>query len=85
MFVPEFSSKDTFVLVHNHLLDSEKAVRLSATFTHARLHHASRHLPEGVSRVEVIFDCRGQNMNATAEKLLTAKALGADLVTFKRV
>ena len=78
MFIPEFVKEDTCVLVHNHLLTSPEAVLLSAKFTRARLLNAHRNLPDSISKVKVIFDCRGQTIDATAEKLLEAGALGVE-------
>ena len=84
MFVPEFVTDDGCVLVHNHDLTTHGAVDLVARFARARVAHGKLNLPKTRSRIEVVFDVRGQVVDDAAALLLSAEALGCASVTFFR-
>ncbi|TYB83689.1 hypothetical protein [Oceaniovalibus sp. ACAM 378] len=84
MFVPEIVMDERCILVHNHDLKTPEAVSLAARFTRARLEHARQDLPLNISRIEIVFDLRGQQYDDTAKVLLNAEALGCSCVTFYR-
>ena len=68
MFVPELISGERCILVHNHDLQTPESVALSAKFTKARLENAVKHLPSGITLIEVSFDCRGQDLHRIAAR-----------------
>ena len=84
MFVPEIVKDNCCILVHNHDLTTRRSVDLAARFARARVAHGTINLSQTNSRIEIVFDVRGQKFDDTVEMLLSAEALGCASVTFFR-
>lgn len=64
MFTPEFvvPHRGEFVLVANHSLESDEAVRLSIEFVLARIAYGATQLPPEIRVCRVVYDIRGQRV-----------------------
>lgn len=62
MFTPEFISETerAFVLVANHNLDSDEAVRLSIGYNLSRIAFGLKHAAPRLERCRLVYDIRGQ-------------------------
>lgn len=86
MFTPDFVLPDRgeCVLVANHSLASDEAVRLSLDFVLARIAFGRRHLPAEIRTCRVVYDIRGQLISETVIAAMTAAVGTAAQVEFKR-
>ncbi|MCI1301283.1 hypothetical protein [Acetobacter sp.] len=84
MFTPELVTADSYILVHNHSLETPRAVEFALKFTVARVSFGRANLPTSDMKIKLYFDVRGQTLCPEAEMRLTAIALGVDSVMFKR-
>lgn len=73
MFTPEFSVRDRHehVLVVNHFIETEEALKLSLAFVRARVHYGRQHVPSPTARFVAYYDVRGQKVGGDLEARLT--------------
>ena len=64
MFTPEFTSETEreFVLVANHSLDSDEAVRLSIAYNLSRIAFGMTNVAPRLERCRLVYDIRGQRV-----------------------
>jgi hypothetical protein len=84
MFTPELVTADSYILIHNHSLETPRGVEFALKFTVARVSFGRANLPASDMKIKLYFDVRGQTLCPEAEMRLTAVALGVDAVIFKR-
>ena len=73
MLTPEFSVRDRHehVLVVNHFIETEEALKLSLAFVRARVHYGRKHVPSPTARFVAYYDVRGQKVGGDLEARLT--------------
>lgn len=86
LFTPEFVSEEQreIVLVSNHGLSSQEAVRLSVAYNKARIAFGLQHMPEGPWKVRVFYDVRGQSIPEERLREISEALSAVAVVEFKR-
>lgn len=86
MFTPEFISSvhGEFVLVANHDLEGEVAVRFSIEYNRARMAFGRSHVPESIRTCRLIYDIRGQNVPSETEANIRAELAAECILEFRR-
>lgn len=86
MFTPEFVSSvhGEFVLVANHCLESDDAIRLSIEYNRARIAYGRINMPDEIRTCRVIYDARGQRVTQDVENRVRSDLQSECILEFRR-
>lgn len=85
MFTPEIidETKDEFILVANHKIESNEQLELSIQYNKSRIIYGKSQLPNHINICRLIYDLRGQNVPDNFKSKIIDKLSDIAVLEFK--